>query len=551
MLSKLVIENYALIDHLEIDFSEGFSVITGETGAGKSILLGALSLILGNRGDGSVLLDTSRKCVVEGTFNIRNYPLKDFFKAQELDYEDTLILRREVLQSGKSRAFINDTPVNIAQMKEIGDHLVNIHSQFSVITLNDADFQLAVLDNYSENFQTIHQYREHFLQFVKLKKKLEDLEKRENLARKDTDYYQFLWDELDTAKLQEDEQEIADKRLDILSHAEEIKTGLLQALNILSAGEQNITDRLSEITSVTINLSKYHASLKEITDRLHSNQIDLRDIAAGMERIEQDIDFDPVEISTLTSRLDLINRLEKKHSVQGIRELLLLKEQLNGKLLEVTSLEDQILVSKKELEEAKDVLLKEAEKLSSNRVKVIPELENKIIETLMKLGMQDARMKIELTRLDDLTPDGIDTVRFLFSANKGIALNEIAKIASGGELSRLMLSIKSLISQKNLLPTIIFDEIDMGVSGEVAGKVGDILKKMGTSMQVIAITHLPQIAGKGESHYCVFKSSENETARTQLKLLDQKERVLEIAKMLSNEKVSDSALKTARELMGR
>jgi len=551
MLSKLVIENYALIDNLEMDFSEGFSVITGETGAGKSILLGALSLILGNRADASVLLDTSRKCIVEGTFTIKGYHLEEFFIVHELDYEDTAILRREILQNGKSRAFINDTPVNLALMKDLGDHLVNIHSQFSIITLNDADFQLAVLDNYSDNVQIIRQYRENFIHFVRMKKEVEELVRRENLAKNDKDYYQFLSDELEAAKLKEDEQEITEKRLDILSHAEEIKTGLLHALEILSLGEQNIADRLSEITNVTNNLSRFHSSLKEISERVRSNQIDLRDIAAGMEKIEQDVDFNPAEINSLTGRLDLIYHLEKKHNVPDIRGLLTLQEQINGKLQEATSVEDRILAMNKEIGLVRDRLIKEAQKLSGNRRKVIHELEEKIRQTLIKLGMQDARMKIELTHLEELTPDGMDIVRFMFSANKGIGLSEISRIASGGELSRLMLSIKSLISQKNLLPTIIFDEIDMGVSGEVAGKVGEILKKMGESMQVIAITHLPQIAGKGQSHYWVFKSNESDAARTQLKKLDQKERVHEIAKMLSNEKVSEAALKTAKELMGK
>lgn len=549
MLTKLVIENYALIDRLEMDFSKGFSVITGETGAGKSILLGALSLILGNRGDVTVLLDTSRKCIVEGTFDIKGYPLQKIFKEHELDYEDTAIIRREILPNGKSRAFINDTPVNLALMKDLGDHLVNIHSQFSVTTLNDADFQLAVLDNYSANGQIIPKYRENFIRFTRMKKDMEEMVSQEALARKDRDYYQFLWDELDAAKLQADEQEEAEKRLDILSHAEEIKTGLLHALEILSTGEQNLTDQLSEVANVTNNLTRFHSDLKEISDRIRSNQIDLRDIAAGMEKIEQEVYFDPAEINLLTARLDLIYHLQKKHNVNDISGLITLRDQISLRLLEATSLEDRILVLKKEIEQFRALLLKESEKLSENRKKVIPELQEKIRETLVRLGMPDARIEIELVKLGELTPDGMDAVRFLFSANKGIGLNEISRIASGGELSRLMLSIKSLISQKNLLPTIIFDEIDMGVSGEVAGKVGDILKKMGESMQVIAITHLPQIAGKGQSHFWVYKSNEKEAARTQLKKLDPQERVLEIAKMLSNEKVSDAALKTAKELM--
>jgi DNA repair protein RecN (Recombination protein N) len=372
---------------------------------------------------------------------------------------------------------------------------------------------------------------------------------KENQIKKDNDYYHFLWEELEGAQLVEGEQELAEQRLDILSHAEEIKTGLYNALNILSLGDRNITDQLSEITNITHNLSRFHNSLIEISERLRSNQIDLRDISAGMEKIEQEIEFDPEEISNLTARLDLINHLEKKHNVLDIKGLVNVKEEISGKLQEINSLEARIRKVTEEVKQTREQLLDEAEKLSANRKKVIPDLEEKIVQTLIKLGMKDAQIKIELEQLQDLTSDGADTVRFLFSANKGIEMSEIAKIASGGELSRLMLSIKSLISQKNLLPTIIFDEIDNGVSGEVAGKVGDILKKIGESMQVIAITHLPQIAGKGQSHYWVYKTDEGKTTRTQLKKLDQKERVHEIAKMLSNEKVSDAALKTAKELL--
>jgi DNA repair protein RecN (Recombination protein N) len=549
MLSRLMIENYALIDHLEMELSSGFSVITGETGAGKSILLGALSLILGNRGDVSVLLDTHKKCIVEGTFTIKGYGLEDFFRTNELDFDETTILRREILQNGKSRAFINDTPVNLSIIKALGERLVNIHSQFSVITLNDTDFQLAILDNYSENVNFIQKFRDCFTDYTKLRKEVEELVRLESRGNKDKDYYSFLLDEFEAAKILEGEQEVIEQRLEMLSHAEEIKTGLLSALEILSVGDQNITDRLSEISNLTNNLSRFHSSLKEISDRLRSDQIDLRDIASGIEKIEQEVDFNSAEINDLTARLDLIYRLEKKHNVADIHSLLVIKEEMNKKLSEISSLEDKILSRNKELGEVKENLLKDGEKLSGNRQLVIPELEEKIRQTLIKLGIKDARLKIELTQHEELTIDGLDEVRFLFSANKGVALNEISRIASGGELSRLMLSIKSHISQKNLLPTIIFDEIDMGVSGEVAGKVGDILKKMGESMQVIAITHLPQIAGKGQSHYWVFKSNESDAARTRLKKLDQKERVVEIAKMLSNEKVSDAALKTARELM--
>jgi DNA repair protein RecN (Recombination protein N) len=312
MLSRLVIENYALIDHLEMDLSSGFSVITGETGAGKSILLGALSLILGNRGDVSVLLDTQKKCIVEGTFTIKGYRLEDFFRTNELDFDETTILRREILQNGKSRAFINDTPVNLSLMKALGERLVNIHSQFSVITLNDTDFQLAILDNYSENVNFIQQYRDQFIHYTRLRKELEEFVRLESLGKKDKDYYSFLLDEFESAKILEGEQDVIEQRLEMLSHAEEIKTGLLTTLETLSVGDQNITDRLSEIANLTNHLSQFHSSLKEISDRLRSDQIDLRDIASEIEKIEQDVDFNSAEIDDLTVRLDLIYRLEKK-----------------------------------------------------------------------------------------------------------------------------------------------------------------------------------------------------------------------------------------------
>ncbi|MCX6244107.1 MAG: DNA repair protein RecN [Bacteroidetes bacterium] len=550
MLVRLAIENYALIDRLEMELSAGFSIITGETGAGKSILLGALSLILGNRGDASVLLDKSRKCIVEGAFRIKGYRLEDFFSGHELDYDETAILRREILQNGKSRAFINDTPVNLTLMKELGDRLVNVHSQFSIITLNDADFQLAVLDNYSENNKIIPGYREEFALYTQLNRELDQLVRQETRARSDRDYYQFLFEEFETARLQDGEQEQTEQRLELLAHASEIKNAIFHALEVLSEGEQNVLARISEIAGTTGNLSRFHPSLNEISERLRSNNIDLRDIAGEMEKIGQAVEFDPAEIAALTARLDLIYHLEKKHNVPDIAGLQKIQREVEDKLKDVTSLEERIGLLKKEIDLLKEKLENQAEELSANRHNVTGDLEEKIRQTLVLLGMPDARISIELKRRDELTADGTDAVRFLFSANKGIALNEIAKIASGGELSRLMLTIKSLVSQRNLLPTIIFDEIDMGVSGEVAGKVGDILKKMGQTMQVIAITHLPQIAGKGQSHYWVYKTSDDKTARTLLKKLNPKERVHEIAKMLSNEKVSDAALKTAKELMG-
>lgn len=549
MLQKLTIENYVLIDHLEIDFHEGLSVITGETGAGKSILLGALSLIVGQRADTGVLWDTSRKCIVEGTFLIRDYNLESFFKNNELDFDETAILRREISQNGKSRAFINDTPIHLALLKELGDKLVNIHSQNDIVTLNESNFQLAVLDNYAKTIGDIQKYHTLFSRYIQLIKDLDELVQTEIRSRQEKDYDQFLFDELEVAALKEGEQEEIEQRLEILAHAEEIKTNLYKASQTLSTTESSILSQLTDLLNNIHHLSRFHRELTEIAERLSSNQIDLKDINSEIERIELEIIFDPAESETLANRLDMIYRLEKKHAVSSVRDLIQIRQGLEKKLLDVFTLDERIEELKKQVSHESDELAVIAGKISIKRKKVEPAIENNIVSLLVKLGMPDAKIRVEHITLEKPDKDGIDRVRFLFSANKGADLDEISRIASGGELSRLMLSIKSLISQKNLLPTIIFDEIDSGVSGEIAGKVGSILRKMAGTMQVIVITHLPQIAGKGDFHYLVYKINENNFARTCMKLLSKEERILEIAKMLSNEKVTESAYTTARELL--
>ena len=549
MLQKLTIENYVLIDHLEIEFHEGLSVITGETGAGKSILLGALSLIVGQRADTGVLWDTSRKCIVEGTFLIRDYSLESFFKNNELDFDETAILRREISQNGKSRAFINDTPIHLALLKELGDKLVNIHSQNDIITLNETNFQLAVLDNYAKTIGDIQKYRTLFFQYIQLTKDLDELVQTEIRSRQEKDYDQFLFDELEVAALKEGEQEEIEQRLEILAHAEEIKTNLYKASQALSTNESSILSQLTDLVNNIRHLSRFHRKLTEIAERLISNQIDLKDINSEIERIDQEIVFDPTESETLANRLDMIYRLEKKHAVSSVRDLIQIRLGLEKKLLDVFTLDERIEGLKKQVRHKSEELDALAGKISMKRKKVIPAIENNIVTLLINLGMPDAKIRVEHITLEEPGKDGIDRVRFLFSANKGVDLDEISRIASGGELSRLMLSIKSLISQKNLLPTIIFDEIDSGVSGEIAGKVGSILRKMAGTMQVIVITHLPQIAGKGDLHYLVYKINENNVARTCMKLLSKEERILEIAKMLSNEKVTESAYTTAKELL--
>ncbi|TSA27839.1 MAG: DNA repair protein RecN [Bacteroidetes bacterium] len=549
MLLKLFIENYALIQKLEIDWHPGFSVITGETGAGKTILLGALSLVLGQRAEASVLFNKEAKCIVEGTFRITSYGLESFFQEQELDYDDMLVLRREISPGGKSRAFINDTPVNLNQMKELGDRLVNIHSQHSIITLNQANFQLEILDDYASIQQEINTFRETFMIQEDRRAQLSGLCAREARFRGETDYHQFLYDELTKAALSEGEQQELEEQLDILTHAEEIKKGLSFATHTLENADPNLLGLLTEVLASLKGIAGFHQEVTDIVARLDSNLIDIKDITKELQRLEDHIQVDPDTSERVSARLDLIYRLQKKHQVSSIKELLGIQEELSAKLLETESLDDRIAHLSREIEEAGKELLTMATSISEARRKAIPSFEKEITALLADLGMPSARFTIECTQSAVCTVDGLDAVKFLFSANKGVPPDEVSRIASGGELSRLMLSVKSMISRKNLLPTIIFDEIDSGVSGDIAGKVGMILQRMATTMQVIVITHLPQIAGKGEGHYWVFKEDANGTTRSNIRRLLHEERIEEIAKMVSSERVTKASYQTAKELL--
>jgi DNA repair protein RecN (Recombination protein N) len=549
MLQRLSIRNYILIDELEIDFSSGFSVITGETGAGKSILLGALGLIIGQRADSGILLDKTKKCIIEGTFQIKEYNLEDLFRINELDYEESIILRREINQNGKSRAFINDTPVNLNLLKELGDRLINVHSQNSIITLNDSNFQLAVIDSYAGIQSEVQKYREGFSHLLDLKRQFADLRDNELKASGERDYYQFLLDELNKTGLKPGELVEVEERLEILKHAGEIKKGLFLACQFISESEMNTLNQLSEAMHALNGISKFNSELKPIVERINSNYIDLKDISIDLTNIEAKVYLDPIEMETLSQRLDSLYRLLKKHQKSTIEDLLLLKDDIEKKVFDVTNLGTQINQLDQQISMLESKLVTHANAISHRRHKVVDKFEKEIISLLVKLGITMARFKVDLIHADGLTKDGIDKVKLLFSANKGIEISDLSNTASGGEMSRLMLAIKSMISQKNLLPTIVFDEIDNGVSGEIAGKVGNILKRMGAKMQVIAITHLPQIAGKGDYHYWVYKSEQDHKTNTYIKKLTEKDRVGEIAKMLSNEVVSDAAFQTAKELL--
>jgi DNA repair protein RecN (Recombination protein N) len=549
MLTHLSIQNYALIRQLEIDFTPGFSVITGETGAGKSILLGALNLMLGKRADTQVLLDKSKKCIVEGVFSIGQYNLQEFFENNDLEYEGQTILRREIAQNGKSRAFINDTPVNLNLLKDLGEQLIDIHSQHQTVTLNDTNFQLAVIDNYSGNTEQVKKYKFLYLNYTRLKSQIEQLIAEENQSKKEQDYFEFLFNELDSANLIIGEQEELESELKLLNHAEDIKSRLNFSTRTIGEEEMGVLSRINEVRSALNQVSDLSNDLKDLASRIESTYLDLQDIFGEIEKKAESISYHPEKVVEIKERLDLMYHLQNKHRVNTVEGLLVVKDDLKEKLGTIASLEDKIKKLSIELEQTEKEVLKGAKKISDDRRKHFSSIEKELGVTLTELGMPHARFGIHHQVLEFPAKDGLDVVKFLFNANKGGEMQELSRVASGGELSRLMLAVKSLISQKNLLPTVVFDEIDIGVSGQVADKVGTILSKLSGTMQVIAITHLPQIAGKGNAHFFVYKETDKNSTKTEIKTLDPEERVLEIAKMLSGQEVTSASVETARHLL--
>lgn len=549
MLLHLSVENFILIRQLDIDFEDGFSVITGETGAGKSILVGALGLILGQRADTMVLHDKGKKCIVEGSFRIENYGLEVFFASNDLDFEPVTTIRREINPQGKSRAFINDTPVNLTVLNELGDRLVDIHSQNQTLELNEASFQLSLVDSYASKPQLLLNYSQQYSLFIKTKKDLEELKQRHTKANVDRDYRQFLFDELQLASIREGELEETEAELTLLNHSEEIKSRLFSVLNLLSENETNIIGQIALVRQHIDQASHYGATLSQVSERLGASLIELKDISAELNSYIDHVNFDPERIEYLTSRVDLINRLLMKHKVASSQELRAIKDQLSLDLNNIESLQTQIEELSSSLEAIESGLRKAAEELSESRKNVIPRIEDEMVKTLSELGMPAAMFNIEHLVNGEFTKTGVDKVIFLFSANRGSQPRELQKVASGGELSRLMLAVKSLVLSRNLLPTILFDEIDSGVSGEIAGRIGTILHKMARTMQVIAITHLPQIAGKCNTHYLAFKEEGESTAFSSLRRLSNEERIDEIARMLSDDKITATAKAAAQELI--
>ncbi|WP_295799971.1 DNA repair protein RecN [Mucilaginibacter sp.] len=563
MLQKLSINNYALIDNLEISFDGGLNILTGETGAGKSIILGALSLILGQRAESRYFFNQQKKCVIEGTFKIGAFHLKQFFEDNDLDYEAETVLRREISADGKSRAFVNDTPVNLNSLKALGERLIDIHSQHATQEINDPEFQLLVVDAVAKHDDLLADYRTKFRAYKKGVSKLQQLIDDSDKAKADLDYYQFQFDELEKAALSTDEQQLLEQELYSLNNAGEIKRNLLGAFYLMEEGETSAIIQLREAGHQLLALEKFNPQIEELHQRLNSAVIELKDIAAEIENIEQRTVTDDARAEEVNTRLSVIYLLQKKHRVNTNAELLDLQNELSDKIQQAVFGDEAIEKLKAQLDTDKKELETLAGQLSANRKKAVPSIETKVLQTLAEMGMANSNLKIEqLVRksespevrktenTDVLTKNGVDEIKFLFTANKGHALSEMSKVASGGELSRLMLSIKSLIAQNTALPTIIFDEIDTGVSGEVANQVGQIMEKLADNLQVITITHLPQIAAKGQSHYFVYKDDEGATTYTRIKQLNNDERVLEIAKMLSGDKPGESALQNARELLG-
>ena len=549
MLQQLSIQNYAIITEIEIHFSDKLNIITGETGAGKSILMGALSLILGERADTSVLMQKEKKCFIEGIFKTQHSQVKDYLQQNDFDADDEIVLRREISPNGKSRAFINDTPVNLNQLKELSSLLVDLHQQFDTLELGDNDFQREVIDALANHSNELSQYQSLFKKYLAEKKQLEEWIHQQSAANKELDYHKFLFDELEEAGFKENELEEIEADLKMMSNAENIKSTLTKIYFELQENEQPVIQQIKSLNNQLQTLSDFHSDITSLIERLHSTQIELQDIADEVDRLNNSVKYDGEKINTLNERLALGYRLFKKHNVQTTGELLAVKNELQQKLNTVVSLEENIAKKEKEVNDHYQQSQKIADKISANRQKQIKPFEDKVNKLLAQVGMPNAKIKVDIKDCE-LNIFGKDATEFLFDANKSNRFEPLRKVASGGELSRLMLSIKSLVAKSIQLPTLIFDEIDTGISGEAARQVGIIMKDLSNAHQVIAITHQPQIAAKASAHYFVYKEIKGDKIVTSIKLLNQDERITAIATMLSGERPTAAAFENAREMIG-
>lgn len=549
MLLSLSIKNYALIESLETDFSNQFSVITGETGAGKSILLGALGLVLGNRADLTSLKDKEQKCIIEATFSIANYHLDYFFAANDLDYEERTIIRREILPTGKSRAFINDSPVNLQELQELGTYLLDIHSQHQTRELTEANYQLEIIDAVANNTSLVANYKQEFTALKAKQKQLHEILAEKQFLEKEYEYNSFLLHELLAANLQEGEQEILEQELEQLSNVEFIKEQFSRILAIANEEQIGAIVQLKEMKLALQKVSPFSAAYFQLSERLQSAFLEMEDLFNECEQSNDKINADPERLDYVNTKLQALYSLQKKHQVQSIAELLVIKDQLDHKVIKVDDLDGQIRKMESELQKAIASIDSIAQQISKNRKVAIPQLVAKIKTILSQLGMSEANFQFDLVVTEHYFAAGKDELNVLFSANKGADFGLLKKVASGGEMSRIMLAVKSILAHYSKLPTIIFDEIDTGVSGEIAIKMGEIMHEMSHSMQVFAITHLPQIAAKGDTHYKVLKRSQGATTISELVLLSPEERITQIAEMLSGKEVTASALDHAKALL--
>lgn len=550
MLKSLFIKNFVLIDSLDIQFNNGFSVITGETGAGKSIILGALSLVLGQRADGKSIKSGSDKCVIEAVFDLSKYQLEPFFLTHELEYDaESCILRRELYASGKSRAFVNDSPVSLTIMRELGARLIDIHSQHQNLLLGDNRFQLKVVDVMAENEILLIMYKKEFSRYQSLRRELDKVKEQSQKAKEEEDYLRFQLDQLEEANLSEGEQEELEREQDTLTHAEEIKGALYRVHEQLDGDEFGAVQLLKDALSTLDSLGRYYPKSHEISERLRSAYIDLSDLASEMDSLKDDIEFNPDRLEMVNERLNTIYTLQQKHKANSVDELIEIRDRYREQLSEIGSFDERIEQLQGELDASYSELLQQASVLSEQRRIASEAMSARLVSMIAPLGMPNTRFRIDILRREEPDSDGMDDIRFMFSANKSIELQPVAQTASGGEISRLMLCIKAMIAGFTALPTIIFDEVDTGVSGDIADKMGDIMRELGNKMQVFAITHLPQIAAKGRSHYFVYKRDIEERTVTSIKSLEGNERVKEVARMLSGASLTEASLANAKDLL--
>lgn len=549
MITSLSIKNYALIEKLSIDFSKGFSIITGETGAGKSIILGALGLVLGKRADLTSLKNKEEKCVIEAQFEISKYNLKEFFEANDLDYEDETIIRREILPSGKSRAFINDSPVNLQELQDLSLFLIDIHSQQQTQELSDESVQFKIIDAIANNGEVILDYQKLLKTYKSDKSKLNALLKKQSDSGKEQEYNTFLLNELVSAKLKSGEQEELEADFEKLNNIEAIKESLDKSLTIANEEQFGVLHNLNEVKTSLQKIAPFSAEYQALSERIISLTIEFDDVSKELQNCSEKLLNDPAQLELISQKLQLIYNLQKKHQVSTVDELIQIEAELSNTVLELGNIEEEIALLTKVIDQKIVDLDAFSATIHQNRLNAIPVLSNKLISILETLGMPNVRFDIQLLPSETYFSNGKDELQFLFSANKGTDFGLLKKVASGGEMSRIMLAVKAILAQYSKLPTLIFDEIDTGVSGEIAIRMGEIMKEMSVSMQIFAITHLPQIAAKGDSHFKVFKSTVDDDTQSELKLLSQDERVIEIAQMLSGAVVSDSALNHAKALL--